>query len=65
MGAVKDFLIGLEELVYTALEKGITDTDGIYAYVYTYERLADRQTVEYILEDMIKEHDYYYWGHNM
>ena len=52
MGAYKDFLIGLEELVYTALESGARDVDSVYAYVYMYESRADRETVEAILEDM-------------
>lgn len=52
MGAMKDFLIGVEELVYTAMEKGFTDTDGVYAYVYMYEPRVDKPTVEAILERM-------------
>ena len=34
MGAYKDFLIGVEELVWSALEKGMTDEENIYSYVY-------------------------------
>ena len=52
MGAYKDFLIGLEELIYTALEKGARDADSVYAYVYMYEPLADRFTVEAILDEL-------------
>lgn len=52
MGKYKDFLIGVEELVFTAMEKGFTDVDGIYAYVYMYEPLADRETVEAILDEL-------------
>lgn len=52
MGKYKDFLIGVEELVWTAMEKGLTDVDGIYAYVYMYEPLADRFTVEAILDEL-------------
>lgn len=52
MGAYKDFLIGLEELVYTALESGARDVDSVYAYVYMYEKRADRETVQAILDDM-------------
>jgi len=52
MGRYKDFLIGVEELVWTAMEKGMTDVDSIYAYVYTYEPLADRATVEAILDEL-------------
>lgn len=52
MGKYKDFLIGVEELIFTAMEKGLTDVDGIYAYVYMYEPLADRFTVEAILDEL-------------
>ena len=52
MGRYKDFLIGVEELVWTAMEKGLTDVDGIYAYVYMCEPLADRETVEAILDEL-------------
>lgn len=52
MAKMKDFLIGVEELVWTAMEKGLTDVDGIYAYVYMYEPLADRFTVEAILDEL-------------
>lgn len=52
MGKYKDFLIGVEELIFTAMEKGFTDVDGIYAYVYMYEPLADRATVEAILDEL-------------
>lgn len=52
MGAYKDFLIGVQELVWTALETGARDFDSIYAYVYMYEPLADEETVRAILEDM-------------
>jgi hypothetical protein len=53
MSAYKDFLIGVEELVYTAMEKGFTDTDGIYAYVYMYEPRVDMFTVKAVLEQML------------
>lgn len=56
MAKVKDFLIGVEELIYTAIEKGFNDTDGIYAYVYMYEPRADRATVQYILEDIARHY---------
>lgn len=61
MGAYKDLLIGIEELIYTAMEKGFTDVDGIYAYVYMYEPKADRRTVEYILDDMRRMEDMQLW----
>lgn len=52
MAKMKDFLIGVEELVYTALESGARDVDSVYAYVYMYEPLADRATVEAILDEL-------------
>lgn len=52
MGAYKDFLIGLEELVWTALESGARDVDSVYAYVYMHEKLADRETIQAILDDI-------------
>ena len=52
MGRYKDFLIGVEELVWTAMEKGLTDVDGIYAYVHMYEPPADRAMVEAILDEL-------------
>lgn len=59
MGAYKDLLIGVEELIYSALEKGFTDTDGVYAYVYMYEPRVDRFTVESILLSMTGDEEMY------
>lgn len=52
MAKVKDFLIGVEELIWTALESGATSLDSVYAYVYMYEPRADRATVEAILDEL-------------
>jgi hypothetical protein len=52
MARMKDFLIGVEELVYTAMEKGFTDLYGIHAYVHMYEPNADLATVEAILDEL-------------
>jgi hypothetical protein len=52
MAKIKDFLIGVEELVYTAMEKGFTDLYGIHAYVHMYEPNADLATVEAILDEL-------------
>lgn len=57
MGAYKDFLIGVEELVWTAIEIGARDADSIYAYVYQYEPRADFRTVELILEEIYRGDD--------
>jgi hypothetical protein len=45
----KDYLIGIEELVWSAIELGARDEDSIYAYVYQYEPKVDEQTVSNIL----------------
>jgi hypothetical protein len=60
MSAYKDFLIGVEELVWTAREKGLSGADAVYAYVKTFEPKVDRYTIEAILyhENTEKEHDY-------
>ena len=58
MAKVKDFLIGVEELIWTALEKGATDIDSVYAYVYMYEPRADRETVQAILDDISINDDF-------
>lgn len=57
MGAYKNFLMEIEELVYSAMEKGFTDEDGIYAYVYERERRVDYNTVKNIL-DSFSNSDY-------
>jgi hypothetical protein len=49
MGMYKNFIIGVEELVWDAMEKGFTDQDSIYAYVYMHEPRASRDTVNDIL----------------
>lgn len=53
MSAYKDFLIGVEELVWSALEKGMTDEENIYSYVYMHEKRVDRDTVKYLLDSML------------
>ena len=58
MAKMKDFLIGVEELVWTALEKGMTDEENIYSYVYMHEKLVDRDTVKNMLDSMLGS-DYY------
>jgi hypothetical protein len=58
MAKVKDFLISVEELVWTALEKGMTDEENIYSYVYMHEPRVDRDTVKNMLDSMLSS-DYY------
>jgi hypothetical protein len=53
MGAYKDFLIGVEELVWSALEKGMTDEENIYSYVYMHDKRVDRYTVKNLLDSML------------
>lgn len=57
MAKVKDFLIGVEELIWTALERGATNLDSVYAYVYMYEPRVDRATVEAILDELYRMDD--------
>lgn len=61
MGAYKDFLIGVEELIWTALERGASNLDSVYAYVYMYEPRADRVTVETILDELHRMDDLQLW----
>lgn len=58
MSAYKDFLLGVEELVYTAIENGARDIDSVYAYVYLYEPRADRQSVQTILDETAIDDEY-------
>lgn len=53
MSAYKDFLLGVEELVWTALEKGMTDEENIYSYVYMHEKRVDRGTVKNLLDSIL------------
>lgn len=58
MSAYKDFLIGVEELIYEAMERGASNTDTVFAYVSMHEPRADR----YLVENIIADHnrgDYY------
>lgn len=61
MAKVKDFLIGVEGLVWTALEKGATDIDSAYAYVNMYEPRVDRETVRYILDELHRMDEMQLW----
>ena len=49
MGMYKNFIMGVEELVWDAMENGLTDEDSIYAYVFMHEKRASRHTVASIL----------------
>jgi len=60
VSAYKNFLIGVEELVYTALEKfGPCTTEVVLEYVQKYEPNAGRDLVENIL-DSIQDSSYDY-----
>ena len=60
MGRYKDMLIGIQELVWTAVELGARDADSVYAYVYMYEPMATPEMVEDILAEMfgLNEQEY-------
>jgi len=51
MSAYKDFLIGVEELIYEAMERGAKTPAEVYAYVKTYEPHADIFLIENIIAD--------------
>lgn len=58
MSAYKDFLIGVEELIYEAMERGASTPQEVYSYVKIYEPHADI----YLIENIIADHnrgDYY------
>lgn len=50
MSAYKDFLIGVEELVFECLERGMDNPDKVYSYVKRHEPRVDRQTIKDIVE---------------
>lgn len=52
MAAYKNFIMGVEELIWAAMEKGFTDADSIYAYVYMYEPRVSTETVNQILNSI-------------
>lgn len=62
MSAYKDFLIGVEELIYEALERGASNAETVYAYVHMYEPRVDRYTVENILADHNRGEYYEYYS---
>jgi len=53
MAMMKDYLMTVEELVYDAMELGFRGVDGIYSYVYMYENHVDKETIEFILENIL------------
>lgn len=61
MGRYKDFLIGIQELIWTAVENGAQDADSVYAYVYQYEPRVTSDLVENMLMEMFgsTEAEYY------
>lgn len=58
MGRMKDLLIGIQELAWTAYELGARDVDAIYAYVYQYEPRASYEMVEAIVDEMLNPQSY-------
>ena len=61
MSAYKDFIIGVEELIYEALERGASNAEMVYAYVYLHEPRVDLYTVENILADHNRGEYYEYF----
>ena len=58
MGRYKYVLIGIQELVWNAIETGARDEDAIFAYVYMHERMATEEIVHDILVEIQNEYDY-------
>lgn len=61
MSAYKDFIIGVEELIYEALERGASNAEMVYAYVHMHEPRADFILVENILADHNRGEYYEYF----
>ena len=57
MGRMKDLLIGIQELAWTAYELGARDEDTIYAYVYQYEPRATEEMVKAIAKEILNPMD--------
>ena len=57
MGMMKELLMSVEELVCDGLTLGLRTSDEIYSYVYIYERRADKEMVELVLENIVAELD--------
>lgn len=57
MGAYKNFMLNVEELVWDAMSKGFTDESSIYAYVFMHEERVSRDTVHGILERINSDYE--------
>jgi hypothetical protein len=55
MARMKDFIMDIQELVWTAVERGMRDEATIYAYVYMHEPRAIRSDVRAVLEEINHE----------
>ena len=55
MARMKDFIMDIQELIWTAVERGMRDEDTIYAYVYMHEPRAIRSDVRAVLEEINHE----------
>ena len=49
MGAMKDWLMSVEELVVEAVELGAKTEDQVFSYVYQYDNRVTLETVQEIL----------------
>jgi phage baseplate assembly protein W len=62
MSAYKDFLIGVEELIYEAMEQGADTPEAVYSYVKQHEPRVDLFTVENIIADHNRGEYYSYYS---
>ena len=52
MGAMKDYLIQIQELVVEAMLNGATSDSDVYAYVYMFEPNVTEQTVKEVTKQI-------------
>jgi hypothetical protein len=62
MSAYKDFLIGVEELIYEAMEQGADTVEAVHSYVKKHEPRVDIFTVENIIADHNRGEYYQYYS---
>lgn len=56
MGMYKNWLIKIEDLVWEAIEKGLTSEDEVHSYVSMLDARASLDTVEHILRSIHEYH---------
>jgi len=56
MGMYKNWIIGIEELVWDAIENGFTSESEVYAYVFMHDSRVSKDTVSHILKGIHEYH---------